>query len=160
MACFREMCFDDLFKINSLVFDALTEVYSLTFFVKHLLEFPELTQIAIAPGPEGRRMGYIFGTHHVPKNKVIYGHVAALTVSADYRRLGVASTLMKQFSRTMRVKGAAYVNLFMRVSNIAALQLYRSLGYVPYGTVKDYYPDPGKPESALELRKFLDRKTQ
>jgi len=54
MTSFREMRFDDLFKINSLVFDALTEVYSLTFFVKHFLEFPGLSQIAIAPGPDIR----------------------------------------------------------------------------------------------------------
>ncbi|KAH8413547.1 hypothetical protein KR009_012268, partial [Drosophila setifemur] len=155
MTSLREMRFDDLFKLNSLVFDALTEVYSLTFFVRYLLEFPELTQIAIAPGPEGRQMGYIFGQYKVRENSDLYGHVAALTVSSEYRRLGMATTLMQFFFRMMELKGASYVNLFMRSSNEAAFDLYRSLGYAHRLTLKDYYPDVPNPEDAYEMRKYI-----
>jgi len=157
MTSFREMRFDDLFKINSLVFDALTEVYSLTFFVKHFLEFPGLSQIAIAPGPDGRPMGYIFGQYQVKRNQDPYGHVAALTVSPEYRRLGLATSLMDFFFMVSDLKGASYVNLFMRISNRAAYQLYTSLGYAHRQTFLDYYPDEPKPESAYELRKYVPR---
>lgn len=157
MTSLREMRFDDLFKINSLAFDSLTEMYSLTFFVKHLLEFPELSQIAIAPGSEGRRMGYIFGVYHLTKNNEIYGHVAALTVSPEYRRIGVATTLMDFFDRILDFKGANYVDLYMRVSNKAAYDLYCSLGYALRRTVQDYYPDQPNPEDAYEMRKYFPR---
>ncbi|EDV58711.1 N-alpha-acetyltransferase 20 [Drosophila erecta] len=157
MTSFRELRFDDLLKINSLVFDALTEVYSLTFFVKHLLQFPGLSQIAEAPGPDGRPMGYIFGQYQVKRHQEPYAHVAALTVSPEYRRLGVATALMDYFFVVSDLKGASYVSLFMRTSNQAAYQLYTSMGYAHRKTFQDYYPDVPKPESAYELRKYVLR---
>uniref|UniRef100_A0A6P4EAW2 N-alpha-acetyltransferase 20 n=1 Tax=Drosophila rhopaloa TaxID=1041015 RepID=A0A6P4EAW2_DRORH len=156
MTSFREMRFDDLFKINSLVFDAHTEVYSLTFFVKHFLEFPGLTQIAEAPGPVHRGMGYIFG--YLDKhNKEPHGHVASLTVSDEYRRLGLATALMDYFFLISDLKGASFVNLYMRSSNHAAYQLYCSLGYAHCRTMLDYYPDHPEPENAYEMRKYIPR---
>ncbi|XP_016961788.1 N-alpha-acetyltransferase 20 [Drosophila biarmipes] len=157
MTSFREMRFDDLFKINSLVFDALTEVYSLTFFVTHLLEFPGLTQIAEAPGRDGRKMGYIFGHFQAKRNKEPHGHVAALTVSPEYRRLGLATALMDYFFTAADHKGASFVNLFMRASNHAAYHLYCSMGYAHRETFVDYYPDHPEPEDAYEMRKYLPR---
>ncbi|KAH8249215.1 hypothetical protein KR032_007325 [Drosophila birchii] len=154
MTSLREMLFDDLFKFNSLVFDALTEVYSLTFFVEHLLKFPGLSQIAIAPGPEGRRMGYIFGKKENIGKWNSQGHISALTVSAEYRRLGVATALMNYFYTALSHRGASWVNLFMRCSNLIAYRLYCSLGYVNQGTVLDYYPEP---ENAFEMRKYIRR---
>ncbi|KAH8282314.1 hypothetical protein KR054_006838 [Drosophila jambulina] len=153
MTCLREMQLDDLFKFNSLVFDALTEVYSLTFFVKHLLEFPGLSQIAVAPGPEGRLMGYIFGKkENIGRKWESQGHISALTVSADYRRLGVATALMDYFYRALEFRGASCINLFMRCSNMVAYRLYCSLGYAHQRTVLDYYPEP---ENAFEMRKYI-----
>ncbi|XP_017075204.2 N-alpha-acetyltransferase 20 [Drosophila eugracilis] len=155
MTSFREMRFDDLFKINSLVFDAFTEVYSLTFFVKHLLEFPGLSQIAEAPG--GKRMGYIFGQFLTKKVKEPHGHVSALTISPDYRRLGVATALMDYFFMMSDLKGASFVNLFMRTSNQAAYKLYSSMGYAHCQTFVDYYPDNPEPEDAYEMRRYIPR---
>ncbi|KAH8381195.1 N-alpha-acetyltransferase 20 [Drosophila serrata] len=155
MTSLREMRFDDLFKFNSLVFDALTEVYSLTFFVEHLLEFPGLSQIAVAPGPEGRRMGYIFGKkENLSKKWGSQGHISALTVSAEYRRLGVATALMNYFYKALDLRGASCINLFMRCTNLVAYHLYCSLGYVHQRTVLDYYPEP---ENAFEMRKYIRR---
>jgi len=157
MTNFREMRFDDLFKINSLVFDALTEVYSLTFFVKHLLEFPGLSRIAEAPGPEGPLMGYIFGHYVAKQNQEPHSHVAALTVSSEYRRLGLATALMDYLFMAASHKGASFVNLFMRASNQAAYHLYTSMGYAHRQTLVDYYPDDPEPENAFEMRKYIPR---
>ncbi|XP_039226942.1 N-alpha-acetyltransferase 20 isoform X2 [Drosophila yakuba] len=126
--------------------------YSLTFFVKHLSQFPGLSQVAEAPGPDGRLMGYIFGQYQLKKTQEPYGHVAALTVSPEYRRLGLATALMDYFFTVSDLKGASYVNLFMRTSNQAAYQLYTSMGYAHRQTIADYYP-----ESAYELRKYVPR---
>ncbi|KAH8255499.1 hypothetical protein KR038_004741 [Drosophila bunnanda] len=154
MTSLREMQFDDLFKFNSLVFDALTEVYSLTFFVEHLLKFPGLSQIAVAPGPEGRRMGYIFGKENLTRTGDSQGHISALTVSAEYRRLGVATALMDYFYTDLALRGASCINLFMRCTNLVAYRLYCSLGYEHQRTVLDYYPEP---ENAFEMRKYIRR---
>ncbi|XP_017047761.2 N-alpha-acetyltransferase 20 [Drosophila ficusphila] len=155
MTSFREICFNDLFKINSLVFDALTEVYSLKFFVKHLMEFPGLSQIAEAP--DGRRVGYIFGDYKAKQNEEPHGHVSVLSVSADYRRLGLATALMDYFFAMSDLEGASFVNLFMRASNQAAYKLYCFLGYAHCQTLLDYYPDNPDPENAYEMRKYIPR---
>ncbi|KAH8339383.1 hypothetical protein KR059_003708 [Drosophila kikkawai] len=155
MTTLREMQFDDLFKFNSLVFDALTEVYSLTFFVKHLLEFPGLSQIALAPGSEARRMGYIFGKkEYIGSMWDPQGHISALTVSSEYRRVGVATALMDYFYTALDLRGASSINLFLRCSNLVAYRLYCSLGYALQRTVLDYYPEP---ENAFEMRKYIRR---
>ncbi|XP_017151284.1 N-alpha-acetyltransferase 20 [Drosophila miranda] len=157
MTSLREMQLDDLFKFNSLVLDPHTEVYSLKFFLTHLLKWPELSQIAVAPGPGGRRVGYIFGKYLESKLYEWHGHVCALTVSDDYRRTGVATLLMRHIARALDAKGALYVDLFLRVSNRPALSLYSSLGYVLRRTVLDYYPDEPVPENAYNMRKPLAR---
>ncbi|XP_052852153.1 N-alpha-acetyltransferase 20 [Drosophila gunungcola] len=154
MSSFREMRFDDLFKINSLVFDAQTEVYSLTLFIKHLLEFSGLTQIAEAP--DSRRIGYIFG-YLAEHNKEPYTHVASLTVSAEYRRIGLATALMDCFFLKSDHKGSSFVNLFMRAGNEAAHRLYCSLGYAHCKTLIDYYADRPEPENAYEMIKYIPR---
>ncbi|XP_022220150.1 N-alpha-acetyltransferase 20 [Drosophila obscura] len=157
MTTMREMQLEDLFKFNSLVLDPQTEVYSLKFFLTHLLKWPELSQIAVAPGPEGRPMGYIFGKYFESKLSEWHGHVCALTVSDAYRRIGVATLLMAHIARALDAKGAVYVDLFLRSSNSAAHALYSSLGYVLRRTVLDYYPDVPMPENAYDMRMPLAR---
>lgn len=90
-------------------------------------------------------------------NKKWHGHVTAVTVSVDYRRLGLATRLMdilelvtdKQcvfHSLTLRSNIYSYdgwfVDLFVRASNIA-IDMYTKLGYVTYRRVLNYYQDEG-----------------
>lgn len=93
-----------------------------------------------------------------------HGHVTALTVSPDYRRLGLAATLMNflenvseklVFNYTQNSvsvlslifliyrKNTYFVDLFVRVSNKVAINMYKNLGYIVYRTVIDYYAGPG-----------------
>lgn len=87
-----------------------------------------------------------------------HGHVTALTVSPDYRRLGLAATLMaflEDVSEKYNIviintnifslihisyrKRAYFVDLFVRVSNQVAINMYKNLGYIVYRTVLEYY---------------------
>ncbi|XP_068151645.1 N-alpha-acetyltransferase 20 [Drosophila tropicalis] len=156
MTSFREMRLDDLFKLNPLVFDYFTEVYSLPFFVKHLIQWSGQSQVA--ESPNGQIKGYIFGktVTNCPKT---HGHICALTVAQDYRRLGVGTCLMNHFSKFVDQQGACYVNLLLRCSNIAAYELYRRLGYIHRRTLLDYYPD-AVPENAFDMLKPLSRDLQ
>ena len=101
-------------------------------------------------------MGYILGKAE-GKDKLWHGHVTAVTgylflnphvfyflfctlVSPQYRRLGVAHTLMNYLEATTHLLYNGYfVDLFVRASNTLAISMYKSLGYIIYRQVLDYY---------------------
>lgn len=83
-----------------------------------------------------------------------HGHVTALTVSPDYRRLGLAATLMKFLEDVSEKKRCFFVDLFVRVSNEIAINMYKHLGYIVYRTVLEYYSGD---EDAYDMRKALKR---
>ncbi|EDW13296.1 N-alpha-acetyltransferase 20 [Drosophila mojavensis] len=153
MSCLREMHLDDLFKFNTLVFDPFTEVYGLSFFMRHLAQWPELALAALSP--QGQLAGFIFGKCLPGTDAAdLHGHVCALTVESHYRRLGVASLLMNHFAHLLDLRNAWYVDLYLRCSNQAAYQLYCALGYCLRRVLLEYYPgDPD--EDAFDMRKPL-----
>lgn len=83
-----------------------------------------------------------------------HGHVTALSVSPDYRRLGLAATLMKFLEDVSEKKRCFFVDLFVRVSNQIAINMYNLLGYIVYRTVLEYYSGD---ENAYDMRKALKR---
>lgn len=61
------------------------------------------------------------------EDKTPHGHITSLAVKRSHRRLGIAQKLMEQASRAMVENfNAQYVSLHVRVSNRAALHLYRN----------------------------------
>ena len=55
-----------------------------------------------------------------------HGHITSLAVQRSHRRLGIANFLMDQTARMMvELYSARYVSLHVRVTNRAALNLYR-----------------------------------
>ena len=104
--------------------------------------------------PSGRMMGYILGKAE-GKGKLWHGHVTAVTVAPEYRRLGVAKNLMKELENvTERVYNAYFVDLFVRVSNTLAITMYNNLGYTVYRRVLGYYSGE---EDAYDMRKAMPR---
>jgi N-terminal acetyltransferase B complex catalytic subunit len=89
-----------------------------------------------------------------------HGHVSALTVAPEFRRLGLAKTLMAELER---VSDAAYrgffVDLFVRVGNTVAVRMYAALGYSVYRRVLAYYGSGGgdRAEDAFDMRRALPR---
>ena len=61
-----------------------------------------------------------------------HGHVTALSVSNDYRRLHLAAELMQRLENVTEVKRGMFVDLFVRKSNHIAVEMYKKLGYVIY----------------------------
>lgn len=59
-----------------------------------------------------------------------HGHVTALTVAPQYRRLGLARTLTGALERGCEEQRAWFVDLFVREGNDIAVGLYRGSGYV------------------------------
>ena len=58
-----------------------------------------------------------------------HGHVTALTVAPQHRRLGLAQSLTKALERGCEEQNAWFVDLFVREGNQTAVGLYRGLGY-------------------------------
>jgi N-terminal acetyltransferase B complex catalytic subunit len=88
-----------------------------------------------------------------------HGHVTALTVAPNYRRIGLAKTLMNELERvTDAVYKGYFVDLYARVSNEIALGIYERQGYSVYRRVVDYYSGskPGEDdEDAFGMCAFL-----
>ena len=102
-------------------------------------------------------MGYVMGkAEGSTYNDQWHGHVTALSVSPEFRRLGMGAALMKGLEEISEKKNCFFVDLFVRVSNTKAVEMYKKLGYIIYRTVIEYYSgDPD--EDAYDMRKALTR---
>lgn len=85
-----------------------------------------------------------------------HGHVTALSVAPNFRRLGLAAYMMEFLERTSEARRAYFVDLFVRVSNKIAIELYKKLGYVVYRQIIGYYTGD-RDEDAFDMRKSLSR---
>ncbi|XP_017883819.1 N-alpha-acetyltransferase 20 [Ceratina calcarata] len=153
MTTLRPFTCNDLFKFNSVNLDPLTETYALSFYTHYLAHWPEYFQVG--ESPSGEIMGYIMGKAE-GQGENWHGHITALTVSPSYRRLGLAAMLIDSLEALSEKKQAYFVDLFVRVSNKVAINMYQQLGYIVYRTVLEYYS--GNPdEDAFDMRKALSR---
>jgi N-terminal acetyltransferase B complex catalytic subunit len=87
--------------------------------------------------------------------KLWHGHVTAVTVAPEYRRLGLAKQLMDSLEHVSEYAYNSYfVDLFVRISNALAIAMYMRFGYVVYRQVIGYYSGQ---EDAYDMRKALPR---
>ena len=88
-------------------------------------------------------------------NKFAHGHITSISVLRDYRKLGIATKLMRACHHAMKtVYKATYVSLHVRVTNRAAFTLYNDvLGYEITSMANEYYADK---EDAYDMKLFFD----
>ena len=169
MTTLRQFTCDDLFRFNGINLDPLTEMYGLSFYLQvsrntiffclifciftlqYMARWPEYFQVAESPA--GDLMGYIMGKSE-GMNENWHGHVTAVTVGPEHRRLGLANRLMEGLEEISDGKNCYFVDLFVRVSNKIAINFYRKLGYTVYRTVLQYYSGDND-EDAYDMRKAL-----
>lgn len=85
-------------------------------------------------------------------------HVTNVAVKPEARRRGWGRKLMQKLIETAMSKGAQRIYLEVRPSNLPAINLYRSLGFVPGGLRRGYYTDNN--EDALILVRLLLPETE
>ncbi|XP_045170066.1 N-alpha-acetyltransferase 20-like [Mercenaria mercenaria] len=153
MTTIRQFTCDDLFRFNNVNLDPLTETYGLPFYMQYMAHWPEYFQVA--ESPSGEIMGYIMGKAE-GNGEQWHGHVTALTVAPEYRRLGLAAKLMSNLEAISEKKRCFFVDLFVRVSNKVAVDMYNKLGYSVYRRVIEYYSGEVD-EDAFDMRKALSR---
>jgi [ribosomal protein S18]-alanine N-acetyltransferase len=76
-------------------------------------------------------------------------HINTLAVDPEFRRRGLATTLMNQLLALAAGEGATRALLEVRRSNAAAIRLYESLGFQVSDVRRGYYSHPD--EDALIL---------
>jgi ribosomal-protein-alanine acetyltransferase len=80
-------------------------------------------------------------------------HINMVAVAPGWRRQGVARRLLEHVLREARTQGAQAATLEVRRANVAARQLYESLGFEHRGVRVGYYRTP--PDDALILWRDL-----
>ncbi|CAM9284438.1 unnamed protein product, partial [Chrysoparadoxa australica] len=152
MSTTRRFRCHDLLRFNNINFDPLTETYNMTFYLQYLANWPEYYLVKEAPG--GTLLGYVMGKAEGREN-LWHGHVTAVTVAPEYRRLGVAMQLMDALEKISEFSyNAFFVDLFVRQSNSLAISMYKRFGYSVYRQVLGYYSGE---EDAYDMRKALPR---
>ncbi|KAI9048771.1 hypothetical protein LZ554_007602 [Drepanopeziza brunnea f. sp. 'monogermtubi'] len=137
----------------------LPENYFMKYYLYHALSWPQLSYVAVdvsrpkkSPYDAPRIVGYVLAKmEEDPPDGVQHGHITSLSVMRTHRRLGIAEKLMRQSQKAMvETFQAQYVSLHVRVSNNAALRLYRdTLGFENEKVEPKYYADG---EDAYSMR--------
>ena len=107
-------------------------------------------------------LGKVEGDNATPGKKTWHGHVTAITVDPDFRKQGLARSLMNYLEEvTTKMHNGWFVDLFVRSTNKVAIEMYKSLGYSLYRRVIDYYSGDQnhKSEDAWDMRKSMPRDT-
>ncbi|CAJ0939409.1 unnamed protein product, partial [Mesorhabditis belari] len=143
---------EDIFAITRTNLDPMVETYGIGFYLHYAVSFPDYFIIA---EHAGQPVAYIMGKDE-GDGENYHGHVTALTVVDRFRKRRIATFLMEKLEKTSEKKNCYFVDLFVRKSNVAAIRLYESLGYIVYREIIDYYTGE-KPENAYDMRKALPR---
>lgn len=73
-----------------------------------------------------------------------HGHVTALSVAPEYRRLGLSRKFMSWLEQVSdENQRGLFVDLYVRCVNTAAITMYEGFGYSVYRRVKEYYSNLG-----------------
>ncbi len=96
---------------------------------------------------EGERVAGYIGSQSVEGE----ADMMNVAVHPDFRRQGVAQTLITELVEALKNKGIHCLSLEVRASNESAIALYEKLDFLSVGRRPNYYRHPK--EDALILRK-------
>ena len=134
----------------------LPENYNMRYWMYHLMTWTYLPQVAVDEST-GKIVGYVLSKMENDEDgDIAHGHITSLSVLRDYRKLGIATKLMRATHMQMQtIYGAKYCSLHVRVSNRAALGMYSDvLKYEIIDIEPEYYADK---EDAYDMILFYDR---
>ncbi|EGV64271.1 hypothetical protein CANTEDRAFT_113895 [Yamadazyma tenuis ATCC 10573] len=148
MTSYKPFQLEDLYDINSINLDPLTENYPLDFYSEYLIKWPSLffKSVEISDnstfGDTSEISGYMIAKNEGKLSKLEWHtHISAVTIHNQYRRVGLASDLCIFLENIVNKDpdNTLFIDLFVRVTNTLALQLYEKLGYSIYRRVVGYY---------------------
>ncbi|KAA0158773.1 hypothetical protein FNF28_06106 [Cafeteria roenbergensis] len=111
MASLRPFRCSDLLQMGLTNINPLTETYHPGFYYEYISVWPEYCNAFETMS--GAMSAYILGKVE-GKGKLWHGHVTAVTVAPEFRRLGMARDLMTSLEDTTDEHGGYFVDLFVR----------------------------------------------
>ena len=140
----RKFVPEDLQAVMQINRVCLPENYTDFFFVDLHQRFPETFIVA---EEAGKIIGYIMCRIEVGLSNygfgglVRKGHIASIAVMPQHRRKGVAQAIINRAIQGMEYYKAKQGFLEVRVTNDAAISLYKKLGFEITRTINGYYSD-------------------
>ena len=119
-------------KLNLRCFKAGENYTKYTF--SYLLTEPNTLSYRIVT-PNDNMVGFIF----IMMNDNGTGHITTIGIAPEHRRRGLAIRLLGHTENALKNREISMITLEVRVSNIAAQNLYRSLGFSIIQRLKEYY---------------------
>lgn len=157
----RQATVADLQGMQNANLTNLPENYVMIYYLYHALSWPHGSYVATTTGLNGeeRIIGYVLAKMEDDNSSEgdqspPHAHITSLSVMRTYRRMGIAAKLLRQALRGLvESYGAEYVSLHVRISNKAALHLYKeTLKFEVVEIESGYYADG---EDAYSMKKDL-----
>ncbi|MBS7623476.1 ribosomal protein S18-alanine N-acetyltransferase [Candidatus Bathyarchaeota archaeon] len=134
----------DLEEVMNINRCCLPENYSANFYLDIYRNCPDAFVVAEA---QGRLVGYVMCrtesgfSDFVRMRPVRKGHIVSVAVMPEYRRLGIARSLMSSAIAALSTYGCSEAFVEVRVTNEPAIQLYRKVGFEVVRRIPRYYYD-------------------
>lgn len=127
--------------------------WSKSAFASHL-KHPEFAYylVALADDTVIGYTGLFFGGGH--------GQITNLAVHPDYRKKGIGAMLLWSLIEFSVAKNVLHLSLEVRVTNVAAQNLYRGFGFEVVGTRKGYYQETGEDAYVMCLYDLQDKEAK
>jgi ribosomal-protein-alanine N-acetyltransferase len=148
MSPIRSFRVQDMERVIAICDVSFKERYSEDFLLSCFENAPEL--FLVAEDGRGEALGLALGV----RQHEALGRILILAVDPRFRRRGIGEGLMRALLWFFSSMGVYEVRLEVRVSNNAALALYRKLGFRIVGRTRGYYADG---EDAYILNRSLLR---
>ena len=164
----------DLFKLDNVNLDILTENFPIEFYFEYLILWPELffksVELTINTIENNNNIsGYMMAKTEGNAHEW-HTHITAVTVAPEFRRISLASRLCNSLEAITDSSPheVNFIDLFVKCDNPLAISLYEKLGYSIYRRVVGYYnsSEDGYPDSlkkikddkdAFDMRKGMNR---
>lgn len=146
----REMKETDIPSVVEIENISFTAPWSETLFFNEIHNPRSIAKVAVIE--DGRIVGYICANQVADE-----GHILNLAVHPDFRRKGIAKTLVADILKDLKEIACRLLYLEVRASNYSAKKLYEGFGFRVVGTRKGYYNEPK--EDAVIMSLQLDSKT-
>lgn len=104
-----------------------------------VLEITKPSSVCLAATENGDLIGYLCTSRYAA-----IWHVMNVSVAPEQRRRGIATALLHELFRLTAADDPAQYTLEVRVSNSAAIEMYRRNGFRSAGIRKRYYVDNGE----------------
>ena len=95
MVSIRRARVEDLLKMQETNLLCLPENYQFKYYIYHCLSWPSL--LHVAEEFDGKIVGYVLAKldEEEDNSNIVHGHITSISVLRTYRKLGLASKLMK-----------------------------------------------------------------